>query len=169
KRLPPLPSPHAWRMAQQEALARRQAPSPIIPPWIAWNRYEILYFMVGLLLACVGWGGGTYLIVQRLIGENSPSIDLFLLSTAACVAFIGTFLILIAIARWRGYSWGEMGFRRPSIAWVMGAVVIGVIAIPARLALLFGLMLFIDIPEVSFIEAEPNAIVEMDIWFMLAL
>jgi membrane protease YdiL (CAAX protease family) len=105
--------------------------------------FDVLLVLLGLLVVAVVFCLPAYLGFLALFNEpNNADIELASLVNAATIGFTGAFFSTLLVMSLRGYKWQDLGFRTPSLTWGVAAVVLGVVAVPLRLALIFFLVAF---------------------------
>src|SRR5262245_5643122 len=99
---------------------------------------DVLLVLFGLLAVAIILCLPAYVGFLALFDEpNNPDIELASLINAATIGFTGAFFSTIFLMSLRGYKWQDLGFRKPSLTWGVAAVVLGIVAVPLRLILIF--------------------------------
>ncbi len=112
-----------------------------------WRGVDVLLVGLGVLFSIVVGGGLTYLFLSDIVTEaRHPGVgDWFPETTATTVAFVLSGFMTLMMIGLRGRSFGDLGFRAPSVPWVLAAIALGVAFIPIRIMLILVISLALGI------------------------
>lgn len=171
RKAPTLPRPLSQSTLQQHqryaaALVAQAAlkshPRLTLP---AWNRRDLFWVIIGLIVSIPGMGGLVYLGGKWLYADqNNDNVEIAVYTTATTIAFLSTFIAMLFIVQWRGHTLRDVGFRWPSLPWFFGAIIVGIIGIPARLLVLLFVAVLFDIPLFEATEEESSGEIDALFW-----
>lgn len=129
-----------------------------------WRFREIVILVISGILVSGVFGVPTYLMML-VVSDPSPNGELVALSCGGMMVFIAVLVGTLMVGKAIGRSWADLGFRRPSISWLIGGAFLSAMLLPIRLLVVF---LVLGIPTTETTPADAQLTV-VDNWLWLAL
>lgn len=141
-----------------------QEPQSLAPiPY--WRFREIVILVISGILVSGVFGVPTYLMML-VVSDPSPNGELVALSCAGMMVFVAVLIGTLVVGQAIGRSWADLGFRRPSISWLIGGVFLSAMLLPIRLLVV---LIVLGIPANKTVPADEQQLMVVDNWLWLAL
>ena len=161
--------------AYQPAAPPRPYPAVVTPPepappWPRWTTADFGWMMLVLGLCALLVGVPLYLAIRVVMADENPALAfLVAFQLAFAASELMAFAVALMVGRQRGHSWGDFGFRMPSLMWLVAAVITSVVLLPVRVMLLLQITEMVDLPEFSAPSSGPAIGYELNNTMIIAI